>query len=211
MSRHQPHSSSEIHVDSNGLKRRTIMAGAAWTIPVIATATATPAMAASGFACPTTPPGQAWIGPTNFGGDRSGTGSYGWGDSTTWWNTKDATHADTFSYDIEFSLDVVAGHTYTFDWKARAGSPGNSISYVAYDVLIAGSRVYTASSDGNAGGGAAWLDPNPGGGWVSASHSYTATSDQTIMFVYRVRLSQLNQQQEANHDLTIETPTITCS
>ncbi len=47
MSEHEPHSRGETFVDGNGIKRRTIMAGAAWTIPVVAVATATPAFAAT--------------------------------------------------------------------------------------------------------------------------------------------------------------------
>ncbi|MDZ5146121.1 hypothetical protein [Microbacterium testaceum] len=47
MTEHDPHSPGNTFTDGNGIKRRTIIAGAAWTIPVVALATATPAMAAS--------------------------------------------------------------------------------------------------------------------------------------------------------------------
>lgn len=47
MNEHETPSPGETFVDNVGIKRRTIMAGAAWTIPVVAVAIATPAMAAT--------------------------------------------------------------------------------------------------------------------------------------------------------------------
>ncbi|WP_181026642.1 hypothetical protein [Rathayibacter rathayi] len=194
----------------DGLHRRTIMKGAAWTVPVVAVSVATPAAAASTpFVCPTVPASSDWTGPAGITGSTSGTGSYQW-NKNEWENTKDATTANSLSYYIEFSFKGVAGHNYIFNWSAYANGIGNNVSYVAYDTIINGTTVNTASTDGNAGAGVSYLDPTTQTP-TSASYTFTPTADGTYTFRYRIRLSQLNSKQIANHNVAIKMPTLTCS
>ncbi|AZZ56657.1 hypothetical protein [Rathayibacter iranicus] len=196
---------------ADGVHRRTIVKGAAWTVPVVAVAMATPAAAASeAFVCPTVPASSGWTKPVTSG-TSTGPGVYEWStDGTEWQNTKDSTKADSFSYYIEFSFKGVAGHSYTFNWSAYASGARNTANYAAYDVTIGGNQVYTASTDGNYGGGASFIDPNTKAR-VSASKTFTPTTDGTYTFRYTVRLSQLASTQDANHDVWIKMPTLTCS
>ncbi|AJM76806.1 hypothetical protein [Rathayibacter toxicus] len=196
----------------SGVGRRTLVQGAAWSVPAVTATFATAAHAASpAFTCPTVPPDSDWTAPAGFNGDTSGTGSYGWStDDTEWQNTKDATQSGSLSYYLEFPVKVVAGHTYTFNWSAYANGAASGVSYVAYDVSIAGTRVYTASTDGNAGGDAKYLDPNTGTS-TAANSSYTASQDGTIYFRYTIRLSRLTSEQVSNHNIVIKKPTISCS
>lgn len=207
----------EIHVGGeweipaqDGLKRRTIVKGTAWTIPVVAVAMATPAAAASeAFVCPTVPATSGWSDAKGITGDTSGTGKYGW-TNNDWDNGKDATKNGGLEYYIEFSFKGVAGHSYNFSWSAYAGGADNAASYVAYDTVIDGKTVYTASSDGAYGQGASFLDPNTSAR-VAASRTFTPTVDGTYTFRYKVRLSQLTAKQNSNHNLRITMPTLTCS
>lgn len=194
----------------DGFARRTLVKGAAWSVPVVSLAVATPAAAASNsFVCPTVPASSGWTSPSGFDGDSSGTGKYEWSkDGTQWNSSKDATRSNYFSYYIEFSFQGVAGHSYTFNWSAYANGPGNNISYAAYDVLIGGSKVYMASTDSKAGG--AFIDPNTTTP-VAASYTFTPTTDGTYTFRYRIRLSHLTAVQIANHNVQIKMPTLTCS
>lgn len=194
----------------DGFARRTLVKGAAWSIPVVSVAIATPAAAASdSFVCPTVPKSSVWTGASGFDGDSSGKGEYGWtSDGASWYNTKDATRSNYFSYYIEFPFKGVAGHNYNFNWSAFSNGPGNDVSYVAYDVLIGGGKVYTASSDAGAGG--AFIDPNTAAP-VSASATFTPETDGNYTFRYRIRLSHLTNAQNANHNVQIKMPTLTCS
>lgn len=198
----------------DGFARRTLVKGAAWTIPVVSLAIATPAAAASNsFVCPTVPASSGWTGPSGLNGDSSGTGGYGWtGDGAQWWNTKDATRSNSFSYYIEFPFKGVAGHSYNFNWSAFANGPGNGVSYVAYDVLIGGGQVYSASTDprSDARGGGAYLNPSTTTP-VAASATFSPQTDGTYTFRYRIRLSQLGGTENANHNVQIKMPTLTCS
>ncbi|AND17653.1 hypothetical protein [Rathayibacter tritici] len=194
----------------DGFARRTLVKGAAWSIPAVSVAIATPAAAASkDFVCPTVPESSGWTGASGSDGDSGGTGGYGWTtDGTSWWNTKDATRSDYYSYYIEFPFKGVAGHSYTFNWSASANGPGNDVSYAAYDVLIGGGKVYMASTDAGAGG--AFIDPNTGDP-VAASATFTPDTDGDYTFRYRIRLSHLTDKQNANHNVQIKRPTLTCS
>lgn len=196
----------------DGFARRTLVKGAAWTIPVVSLAIATPAAAASNsFVCPTVPASSGWTGPSGLEGNSGGTGSYGWsGDQ--WNNSKDATQSNSFSYYIEFSFKGVAGHSYNFNWSAYSNGVGGGASYVAYDVLIGGNAVYSASTDprSDARAGAAYLDPNTSTP-VAASSTFTPTTDGTYTFRYRIRLSQLGGTQTENNNVVIKMPTLTCS
>lgn len=196
---------------ADGVHRRTIVKGAAWTVPVVAVAMATPAAAASeAFVCPTVPASTGWTGASGITGSTAGGGYYRWSDDKTEWvNTKDATQTSSLSYYIEFSFKGVAGHTYNFNWSAYANGAANNVSYVAYDVAIGGTKIYSASTDGNAGT-TGYLDPNTGT-TTTASHSFTPTTDGTYTFRYTVRLSQLTANQIANHNVVIKMPTLTCS
>ncbi|AZZ56874.1 hypothetical protein C5E08_13840 [Rathayibacter iranicus] len=196
----------------DGFARRTLVKGAAWSIPVVSLAVATPAAAASNsFVCPTVPASSGWTGASGLDGDSGGTGDYGWtSDGTSWWNTKDATRSNYFSYYIEFPFKGVAGHNYNFSWSAFANGSGNNVSYVAYDVLIGGGGVYTASTDPRRDGGATYLDPDTATS-VPASATFTPQIDGNYTFRYRIRLSHLADTQYSNHNVQIKMPTLTCS
>ncbi|NRD08994.1 hypothetical protein [Rathayibacter agropyri] len=210
-------STRKIHVGGEwvipadgGFDRRTLVEGAAWSIPVVAVALATPAAAAStAFVCPSVPASSGWTGAQGITGDSSGPGKYYW-NQEQWDNGKDATQSGSLEYYIEFSFKGVAGHTYNFSWSAYANGADAAASYVAYDTVIDGKTVYTASSDSTYGGGAGFLDPNTSAP-VAASATFTPTVDGTYTFRYKIRLSQLKTSQHSNHNILIKMPALTCS
>lgn len=211
-------STRKIHVGGEwvipadgGFDRRTLVEGAAWSIPVVAVALATPAAAASSpFVCPSVPASSGWTSPQGIKGDSTGTGNYGWNSKEQWDNGKEATRSNYLEYYIEFSFKGVAGHTYNFSWSASAAGADDYATYAAYDTVIDGKTVYTASTDSKYGGGAGFLDPNTSTP-VAASATFTQSADGTYTFRYKVRLSQLTAPQNSNHNLLINMPTLTCS
>ncbi|MBM6401057.1 hypothetical protein [Phycicoccus sonneratiae] len=97
---------------------RTLAAGAAWSVPVIAVGAAAPAMAASicgplpAFAAP------AWT-ITTSGSSVTGTGAASFGGGN-FEQTHDASRGSTFVATASSSLAVVAGVVYTFVLSFRA-------------------------------------------------------------------------------------------
>lgn len=114
--------------DPDGVGRRTLVQGAVWTVPVIAAAASAPLAAASNeppFVCPVLAPSSQWA----FVAPSSGTLEPGGGfgsrvnvQGPELYNTTEAIHGGTTAAEntAYTTMSVVAGHTYTLNFRAAS-------------------------------------------------------------------------------------------
>jgi hypothetical protein len=189
--------------EGGAVPRRSIMMGAAWSIPVIALAVATPMAAASepAFVCPVVPDTSQWTGPVVTSGSFTN-GVHEW-NAGFWTNTSDAAPGASLNYYLEFPYQQVAGHTYTFAASLRGSGVGP------------GAAVLGASAGGMTGyfGSTAGGTPNTipiDNNFNPIAWSYTATTTSLTTFRYSLGFGDVFAG-EQNYDLTVTIPQITCS
>lgn len=126
-----------------GTTRRSVVRGAAWSVPVVAAATAAPAFAASPIPCPVVPPGSRWSATTVDSGTISTTKNdgYAWGSDGKWTIYRDngsSTTSVVFS-STSPSFAVRPGSTlngtFSFYWGYGNGS-ANASAQGTFEILF---------------------------------------------------------------------------
>lgn len=192
--------------NQTGTTRRSVVRGAAWSVPVVAAAAAAPAFAASPIPCPVVPPGSTWNVTTSGTLGRDTTGGYTW-DGASWSVYRDngSTSATlTFTTTPQAPVAVVPGATYqvsfSFFWGYGNGNPNQSTGGT-FDVLFNGQSVKslatrTAAVDANAGTNG--VQP----GTTTQTFTYVVPAGQTSMTIaYRYILQARTQQ--SNDDIVV--------
>ncbi|MBF4549478.1 hypothetical protein [Pseudoclavibacter sp. VKM Ac-2888] len=201
--------------------RRTIVAGAAWSIPVVAMAAAAPLAAASTTVCPTLPALSTWTrqfpvsGTPGLGSAGTRNGSRG----EELFVTAEAA-PDTGNLVIRFSttMNVVAGRTYNFNFSygSNYGNLQQATSTraaVRLDVGPAPTTLFNGSSRALAGN--TTIPNNPSTTYTnygSSNPAYTATTTGSITVAYVFVMTATNTTTAARtDDIGITRPIITCS
>ena len=171
--------------------RRTVVAGAAWTLPVAAMAVSAPAFAASPFDCTAffVPPfprettsGNGWT-VTEFGGDSAGGPGDAFNEFNRFITYLDPPYGTTRIVKASCTIGVLTGKTYTFNYNyvAVLDMPNPMTSVLRVNgVDVPGSLLDTAT-----------LPPDPtvpSRSFGSKSVSWTATTTGlvTLEFVHTV-------------------------
>ena len=219
---HSRNTSDQDNSQTTPIRRRTIVKGAAWSIPVIAATAATPLAAASLTpACPTVSQSDfgGWIhqGAPLIGGAENQnpgwfrtfkglTGFLSMTDSGDWCGACNAPLAYVIT---DVVIPVTAGTTYTFMIQG-VGGYGNSndnanTRWQGVDININGVTMWTGTTrDALA----------PGLGIQNIVFSYVAPPGQTsITLTYKFRIPPRPRQDAlgANDDILLTTPAITCA
>ncbi len=133
------------------LSRRSVVRGAAWTVPVVAVATTAPAFAASAIPCPVVPPSSQWSATTITSGTPSSkVDGYAWDTAADKWIVyKDNASSSTTAMVLATTsppFAVVPGSTntgsFTFYWQYGNGAASQS-AQGTFEVLLNGSTVLT--------------------------------------------------------------------
>lgn len=195
-----------------------MVAGAAWSVPVIALAAAAPASAASQFVCPPVPANASWVASSTGTGSGNTQGNQG----ASWAGTG-ATRNFTFQRDnastasnyvlrLTAPLSVVTGRTYQIRYaiQTQRGCNGSTTTVnTNFDGYIAGQRVGGRST--KSGFGNQLQDPPAcNAGYTAAqtiSLNYTATSTGTVQL--EMRFTAFPTTGGNNDDYRI-TPSIVC-
>lgn len=170
--------------------RRNVVRGAAWSVPVIATAATAPAFAASPIVCPTLPAQSGWATTTSGTLGAASSGGYAW-DNGQWIVYRDngSTSAPLTFTSTSPSMTVVPGATYQISFPFWWGYGNNNQSQSTggtFDVLINGVSRRSLTTRTSA------VDGNPGAGGVqtgSSSQSFTyqvpvGTTSVTVAYRY---------------------------
>lgn len=202
-----------------GMKRRTILAGAAWSVPVIAVATASPAFAATST-CPHVSSYSDWTrgnnGYTDSGYfiDRDGRKTYVVSDN----NNSGKNSGLVARAWMEATVQVTAGQTLNLSYEAF----GN---YSSYTKAGSAPAVAVWSVDGSA------ITENYGtqtdrygniqlpikesadssNPWKSYSASYKANETKSVTIRWEVSLYPQGSSDSGNDDISVTLPTISCS
>ncbi|MFZ8755912.1 hypothetical protein ACO03V_00670 [Microbacterium sp. HMH0099] len=208
------------HVAAAGMKRRTILAGAAWSVPVIAVATSAPAFAAT-ETCPNLSQPSSWTVSNNGYVDEQGYFDTIDGRKvfvSNGNNTSNSSQQAVARVYLTASMPVEAGKTYTFTWDAY-GNYGNfdkATSQVQYSHLsVDGSQIsddYSTRADfyGNNQLNIQQQsdDTRP---WKSYSSVYKATETKTVQVQWEFILPYPDKQQTSSDDIYTSLPAIACS
>lgn len=144
-----------------GVNRRTMVRGAAWTVPVIAVAVNAPAFAVSPIPCPSMPVGTTWntTVPNGTLADSS-TGNYGWTSNNRFNNYVDnGSTSQPVTIESTTTIPVVPGATYSisfgFFWGYgdgdQAASTQGTFSVLFNGVTQKSLTTRTPAVDANAG------------------------------------------------------------
>lgn len=211
--------------------RRTLIKGAAWTVPVIATATAAP-LAVASIDCPDLIDRAGWS-PRQFvsgSGLTGDSGPYSWQTSGSGVDYF-AAMADNSSttgqtvYKVTRTFEVEAGKTYTFDWGITSNlGRGSGTNSQRLQVLI-GPVGQPLANHTTLYAGATAVEPAgferiPRFGSVPNNNNitftpqvdtYTPAVSGTVEFVYLLTLARRwGEPGGANDDIYFTTPTVTC-
>ena len=219
------HSSTTSHQNSaqiNRIRRRTIVKGVAWSIPVIAATAATPLASASITpVCPTVSQSDfgGWVnqgaplfsgtGKQNTGWFRTFNGLTGFlsmTDSGDWCGACNSPLAYVIT---DVVIPVTAGTTYTFAIQG-VGGYGNdnnnaNTRWQGVDILVNGVTMWSGTTRDAL---------TPGLGIQNIVFSYVAQPGQTsITLTYKFRIPPRPRQDAlgANDDILLTAPTITCA
>ncbi|PPH73264.1 hypothetical protein [Rathayibacter rathayi] len=209
---------------ADGVHRRTIVKGAAWTVPVVAVSIATPAAAASNTTCPVIAPSD-WTKTANDYANASQAEIAAAGTKPQAFKVQSENTAANGSglYGQLYytaNIKVQKGKTYTFSYSAYGnyGDHNKSTSRVMYSQLnVNGGQIGTILSTRVSEFGNSQLpiqekstDTLP---WQDYTATYTATEDGTIpvQFQFSIPDKAKNGSQTSSDDIYITLPTITCS
>lgn len=200
----------------SGPLRRTIVQGAAWTIPVIAGAMAAPMAAASTEpTCPTVAPSSEWTAQIPYGGNTleagGNTGAYQDGANSAFQSQRDSSAPYGTAVRFTTSVDLVAGETYSFTFLIRAnyanGGGTTPTTRQRWRFQVGGQTLYYGSTR---------TDPDyalipVNSGWASVTETFTATTSGPTLLEYLFELDARPYSNNAgNDDVYVTVPTITC-
>ncbi|HMR48035.1 MAG TPA: hypothetical protein PKE40_02190 [Arachnia sp.] len=142
-----------------GVSRRSVVRGAAWSVPVVAAAVATPYASATLCAGGSLSPWSVWTNETTGDFVPSSCGAPQPQDDGMWWQWCDATATSDFSLQKCVTADVVIGQTYALGFTTQAfqgfptpDSPANLVLRVDGAQIWAGYTVGSLGVSGNPGG-----------------------------------------------------------
>lgn len=207
---------------ADGVHRRTIVKGAAWSVPVVAVAIGTPAAAASNFTCPV-------LTAADYTKESNG---YAYADSATIGvqgtkpqafrvNSDNSSAAGSGAEGViafTAQMKVVKGKTYTFSYSAY-GNYGNFTKEGSrsqyFRLKVDGAKISPNYGTRTSEFGDTQLpiqekstDTLP---WKDYTVSYTATADGTVPVRFEFVLPSKLTGQSANDDVFVTLPTIACS
>lgn len=187
--------------------RRTIVKGAAWTIPVLALATQTPAAAASAVVCPSVPGGAGWVtGNPQTGSLTAAAGLNGWGgtgynngagQSNVFVSLRDnAGTTDPATVSTSVSLPFQAGGIYTFTIQVLSQHgdltqrpvPTRASTVQTLDISLGGTQLEFFSTYADVTGGTQTVIRNSTSSypWQTYTYTYYATTSglQTLSYLF---------------------------
>ncbi|MFZ8755911.1 hypothetical protein ACO03V_00665 [Microbacterium sp. HMH0099] len=201
--------------------RRAVLVGAAWSVPVIVAATSSPALAATGSACPNLSQPSSWTVSNNGHVDQEGYFDTIDGRKvfvSNGNNTSNDSQQEFGRVYITASMTVEAGKTYTFDWDAY-GNYGNfdkNTSQVQYSRLyVDGSQIsddYSTRAD-YYGNNQLNIQQKSGDTrpWKSYSSVYKATETKTVQVQWEFVMPYNGKSSTASDDIYTSLPAIACS
>ncbi|MBM3715204.1 MAG: hypothetical protein FJW64_05600 [Actinobacteria bacterium] len=203
-----------------GMKRRTILAGAAWSVPVIAVATASPAFAAT-TTCPTINTDSSWT--RSHKGD-TGDGAFDTIDgrrvfSVTTDNTAPVNSGQHAYAWMTTNIQVEAGKTYTFtydlegnygNYSKTTSSPADASWYIDDSRVSSnyGTQPSRTGADTQIPIQERRSDSRP---WKTYTFSYKATETKTVALKWMVDLSDRSGSEVGTDDVHVSLPTVSCS
>lgn len=204
-----------------GITRRTIVQGAAWSVPVVAAAVATPLAAASAAICPALAPASAWTWQvpatgtlrTQVNGQASArTGANG-GELYVSHEAQPGTGAMTIT--ASTTLAVVAGTTYdlSFFFGSNYGGLNTAVSTrSAVSLTVDGANLFWGSTRPIAGNTTIPNNTAASGytNYGSTTASFSADATETIVVTYTFVSTATSATQPNGDDIAITVPVITC-
>ncbi|QHF22729.1 hypothetical protein GTU73_01035 [Rathayibacter sp. VKM Ac-2804] len=204
--------------DGHGaVERRTLVAGAVWTLPVVALATAAPAAAASPAACPVLTDPSQWRRYSSGYGDHGASTIREEGGRYLYYQEEDDSRSfEGLNLDVWWvaQLPVVAGTTYTFLYRA-GGRYADSLTPATrgpqYARLeIDGAAVSPDYSTDTSQYGKVQLTTDFS--LVDYSSLWVAKTTGTVQLIWHfVVPGRKGVTTDANDDIRITLPIITCS
>lgn len=204
---------------SSTVGRRTIVAGAAWTVPIVAAATVAPLATASPI-CPTLPPISTWARQVPVSGTIvAGSAGYRTGPRGEELYVTAEGAPGTGNVVLRFSttFNAVAGTTYNFNFSygsnyGNLDQPTSTRAAVRLDVGPAPTTLFNGSSRPLAGN--TTLPNNPNSTYTnygSSNPAYTATTSGPITVAYVFVMTGTSATQFRTDDIAVTRPVITCS
>lgn len=202
----------------DGLHRRTIVKGAAWTVPVVAVAMATPAAAASNTSCPTVPAASAWVLSSTQGNIQAGTGAPTRNGSkgNEWFDyIEPATNTGNAGSTFTTNITVTPGQVLTFSFYAAAsrGTGGNQAPTAAiysFGVLANNSLSELVSSTSQDGSTPNSPSNNPFTVYTQRTASYTVPAGVTSIQLQMKFSHNGVTDNQVSDELGVTAPTVTC-
>lgn len=192
-----------------GTTRRTLVRGAAWSVPVVSLAVTVPAYAASPIPCPVIPQPAQWTATTATGTLASKADDYQWYTTTNKWVIYKDNGSTTASLTFASSSPAIAvtpGATYngsfSFYWQYGNGASAQSTGGT-FDVLVNGVSVKSLTTRTAAVGATAAT--------TTQTFSYVAPAGTTsIVITYRYVLTP--RVNAASDDIIVTAPSFsTCT
>ncbi|OZB83358.1 hypothetical protein [Microbacterium sp. 13-71-7] len=210
--------------DREGIRRRTVIKGAAWSVPVIAAATALPHAAASP-ACSVTVPGWSGWSGSNTGSFTAGTcGNPQPEPNGMWWQWCDASTTSNYTLTKCATVTMVAGKTYTITFTTQANrsnpvpdSPANLVLAIGGAQVWAGYTVGSTGKSANPGGANAQQLTTAGNGSNFTNQTWTVlytaptTGDVLICYTWTAYQRTSANGSASTDDIGTSLPSITCS
>ena len=200
-----PSRGTHMTVTSARPTRRTLVRGAAWSVPVVSLAAAAPAFAASPITCPIVPPSDLWTTTTTGTLGTFSSGGFAW-ENGSWIVYRDnGSTADPLTFtSTSPAMTVVPGATYEVSfpfWWGYGNGNVNSSTAGTFDVLFNGASqksltTRTPAVDANAA--AAGSQP----GSTTQNFSYVVPAGTTsVTIVYRYVLTPRSR--SASDDIVV--------
>lgn len=213
---------NESVITGGQMNRRTVLHGAAWSLPVIAVAVATPLAAASEvFVCPVLAPAGTWTWQVPVSGTlrtgNNGQAAVRNGAHGQEFYVSHEAAASTGSVVIRVStvLEVVAGHTYDFSFffGANYGNLVESTSVRSAVRLDVGTTTLFNGSTRPLAGNTLIPNNTTASGYQnygSTTRAFTATTSEMITVAYVFVMTATTAAVPAGDDIAITLPVITC-
>lgn len=193
-----------------GLGRRRVVAGAAWTIPVLALATAAP-LAAASPECPSIATPDGWTvvnsGPLRVNTNPEYNNRFGGAlmplptnNANSYLSVQDRVVAQTATVTLSRTFTPVSGVTYTFTFDARVTA--NLTTRQLLQVFVGGTSLFYRTTQ--QAGGLPLLTPGVAG--ATYSFTWTAPNSSLTTFSYQFQIPQTSGD---NDDIRVSLPTIT--
>ena len=185
--------------------RRTIVQGAAWTVPIIAATAASPFAAASNVPCPVLPRSTSWALNQNASGIVWNNNFQANAANNNFGNSGDAyPGTGNASVTASTTMNVVAGTTYTFTFSTLQSTPIQQ--WTIFQFAVNGSTRWEGVT--RPGYPQSYMPPN-----VLQTHtvSWTATTTGSIPIRYTWLMGDPNGYNPPhNDDIFATVPTVTC-